>query len=121
MSEELLNLKDTRKEWHGTVKGYIIGFLGSLILTGTSFLLVIYKTFEQQTLIYTIVGLALIQAIIQLIFFLHLGKEPKPRLESQVFYFMLTLLIIIVLGTLWIMYDLDKRTMINMSKEMTHD
>jgi len=106
-----LSLNDIKKEYHGSLKSYVIGFLLSLIFTLISFALVVYEVLPRQTLIYTLPTLAFVQAIIQLIFFLHLGKEEKPKWESLVFYFMVLVLLIIVLGSLWIMHDLDIRTM----------
>ena len=110
MSEEL-SLNEIRKEYHGSLKSYLIGFLLSLLLTLASFFLVLNKTLSGKFLTYTLIGLALIQAIFQLLFFLHLGQEAKPRWETIVFGFMVLLLLIIVLGSLWIMADLDDRLM----------
>lgn len=106
--------------WHGTPKAYTIGFLGSLLLTCLSFFLVATKAFGPRTLIIAIAISALFQAILQILCFLHLGKESKPQWETYVFYFMLLVLFIIVAGSLWIMSDLGERVM-NMSMEMTHD
>lgn len=117
-SEE--SLTQIKKEYHGTLKSYAIGFIASLVLTGASFLLVIAKVFSGQALVYAIIGLALVQAVCQLLFFLHVGKEAKPRWETVAFYFMLVVILIVVIGSLWIMYDLDDRVMSNMN-EMTHD
>ena len=112
------NLKTIQKQWHGTLKAYLIGLTASLVLTGTSFLLVHYDVLAKPHLISVIVVLALVQAAFQLRYFLHLGQEDHPRWESWVFYFMLLLLLIVVLGSLWIMYDLDQRVMAGM---MFHD
>ncbi len=111
---EHLSLKEARKEWHGTLKAYIIGFITSIILTALSFLLVAAEILSGRTLVITIVGLALTQAIVQLLFFLHVGQEAKPRWETLVFLFMVLILLIIALGTLWIMYDLKDRLMMDM-------
>lgn len=120
MSHEL-SLKEIKKEWHGTLKAYVIGFVASLLLTAASFLIVMTRLFSGRILIYTIVSFALIQAIVQLRFFLHVGQEAKPRWESLVFYFMVMVLLIIAIGSLWIMNDLDDRVMSNMPMEMPHD
>lgn len=111
-----LSLKEIKKEWHGTLASYAIGFTASIILTTISFLLVITRFLSGQSLIYAITGLALVQAIFQLLFFLHLGKEPKPRWETIIFFFMLLILLIIVVGSLWIMYDLNDRLMPGMAR-----
>ena len=113
MSSEL-SLQQIKKEWHGTLKAYAIGFIASLILTGLSFGLVITNAFSRPVLGYTIIGLAIIQAVIQLLFFLHVGQEAKPRWETLVFYFMVLVLVIIVIGSLWIMFDLNNRVMVGM-------
>jgi cytochrome o ubiquinol oxidase operon protein cyoD len=113
-SDHELSLKETKKEYHGSLIAYFIGFILSLILTGLSFLLVAFEVLPPQVLMYTIVGLALFQALIQMIFFLHLGQEDHPQWETMIFYFMVLVLAIIVLGTLWIMYDLNARTMMAM-------
>jgi cytochrome o ubiquinol oxidase subunit IV len=109
-----LSLKETKKEWHGSLRSYVIGFTSSFLLTITSFLLVATRALSGNTLIHTIIVLALVQAVFQMRFFLHLGEEPKPRWETLVFGFMLTLLLIIVIGTLWIMNDLNERVMSEM-------
>ncbi len=97
-----LSLKQIKKEWHGTLKSYLIGFTVSLILTIISFSL------RDKVMI---AGFALTQAVCQLFLFLHLGSEAKPRWETIVFYFIFLILLIIVLGSLWIMFDLNRRMM----------
>lgn len=116
-----LSLREIKKEWHGSLKAYVKGFITSIVLTAASFLLVITKALTGPILIYTLIGLALIQALCQLLFFLHVGEEPKPRWETLVFYFMVLILLIVAIGSIWIMHDLDERMMINMTMEMPHD
>lgn len=116
-----LSLKECQKEWHGTFRSYVIGFVGSILLTIISFFLVATQFLSGPNLIYTIASLALLQAIIQLIFFLHIGQEAKPRWESVVFIFMFIILLIIVIGSLWVMQDLNERMMPPMVGEMSHD
>lgn len=113
-------LIEIQKEWHGTLKSYLYGFLISALLTGASYYLVWSQTITGQTLIISVVFLGLLQAVAQLRFFLHLGEETKPRFELIVFSFMVLVLLIIALGSLWIMHDLDDRMMPS-QKEMTHD
>jgi len=104
-------LSEIKKEYHGTLSAYITGFISSLVLTGISFSLVLTKVVEGKTLVYTLILLAIIQAFFQLLCFLHLGQEAKPRWESVIFWFMVLVLLIIVLGSLWIMSDLNDRVM----------
>lgn len=116
-----LSLKEMQKEWHGSLFAYIIGFFTSLFLTCTSFFLVVSNLISGTALVVTLVSLALLQAMFQLLFFLHLGQEAKPRWETLIFFFMLLILVIVAFGSLWIMHDLDDRLMSDMKHEMTHD
>lgn len=116
-----LSLKQVQREWHGSWTGYFIGFALSLLLTTASFSIVAFEIFLGRPLIYSLIGLAIAQAIVQVLFFLHLGQEDKPRWESRLFFFMVLVILIIFLGTLWIMYDLDQRVMSGMNHEMVND
>ncbi|MDP1881103.1 MAG: cytochrome o ubiquinol oxidase subunit IV [Parachlamydiaceae bacterium] len=124
MSSEL-SFKATKEEWHGSYRAYLIGFISSLVLTLTSFTLVLTRYFSNQGTIYLIVSFALVQAVIQLLFFLHVGQEAKPKWETLIFYFMILILIIIAVGSLWVMNDLNERVMnmdeMNMTEEPVHD
>lgn len=110
MSEER-SLKEVQKDWPQTFRLYVIGFVGSILLTAVAFSLAAVKLFSTKILIAVLVFLALTQAIVQLIFFMHLGKEEKPRWMTLVFCFMVLVIIIVVLCTLWIISDLNHRVM----------
>lgn len=112
--ESELSLAEIKKEWHGSMKAYLVGFVVCLLLTGVSFSFVLTEAFSGLMLLYTIVGLALIQALVQVLCFLHLGQEAKPRWETLIFCFMLLVLLIIAIGSLWIMNDLNDRMMVGM-------
>lgn len=112
-----LDLKEAKQEWHGTLKSYLIGFFACLALTGASFFLTLQRPFSKTALISILMGLAIVQTAFQLICFLHLGQEDKPKWETLTFYFMVTALIIIAVGSLWIMFDLNHRVM----GDMSHD
>lgn len=103
---------DSKKDIeHGTHKLYLLGFLASILFTLGAYFLVVKNLLSGWALgaIITVFGLA--QAFIQLLLFLHLGKEPKPRWNLVVFFFTLLVVVILVVGSLWIMYNLDYRMM----------
>jgi cytochrome o ubiquinol oxidase subunit IV len=97
----------------GSRRTYLLGFILSLGLTLTAWLLVRrhvgshHLFWTDKAVIITIMTLAITQLAVQLMFFLHLGKESKPRWNLTVLCFALTVLLILVLGSLWIMYNLD--------------
>ena len=96
---------------HGTLVTYSIGFVLSLMLTITAYLAVTKQLFTGDALLVVIIGLAIAQLLAQLLFFLHLGDEMKPRWKLVVFWFMLVVLGILVFGSLWIMQNLDYNMM----------
>lgn len=92
-----------------TLRSYVIGFIWSIGLTLIAYGLVVYRTFSPALLVAAVIGLALIQFLIQLLFFLHLGRETKPRWKLFVFLFMVMVVAILVFGSLWIMNNLNYR------------
>ena len=98
---------------HITPGTYIIGFTLSMALTLSAFILVWRyvdsgrQIFAENSLLAWIAALALAQLLVQLVFFLHLGRESKPRWNMMVLAFAATIVVILVFGSLWIMYNLD--------------
>ncbi len=92
---------------HGSLASYITGFVLSVGLTLAAYFSVTRHLFSGRTLITAIVVLAVVQLIIQLFFFLHLGQESKPRWNLMIFLFMLVVLVTLVFGSLWIMANLN--------------
>lgn len=96
---------------HGSLKSYVIGFFWSIILTLIAYTLVVEQIFTDWTLVFAIVALSIVQVIVQLLYFLHLGDEPKPYWNLIVFLFMTLVVVILIGGSLWIMYNLNYRMM----------
>ena len=96
-----------------TIKPYIIGFVLSLFLTFAAFFIVNqhvtsrHLAFSHEVIITIILVLAIAQLFIQLIFFLHMGKEQKPRWNLAVFISFIGMILIIVIASIWIMYHLN--------------
>src|ERR1700733_8322319 len=116
-----MSLEETQREWHGSLKSYIIGFILCLLLTAVSFLLVYSKLLTGHTLAYTLIGLGIVQAIIQMLFFLHVGQEGKPQRETLSCCFMVMCVLILIIGSLWVLNDLNERVMPEMAQKHSHD
>jgi len=91
---------------------YLLGFGGSIVLTLGAFWLAQNEmsgkiALSRKVLLPTLGALAAVQAITQLVLFLHLGSETRPRWKLVVFLFMLLVVGIIVIGSLWIMGHLN--------------
>jgi cytochrome o ubiquinol oxidase subunit IV len=90
---------------------YIIGFVLSLLLTLAAYFSVINHVMSGTMIMLVIAGLAIAQLLVQLLFFLHLGQESKPRFNLLIFLFMVLVVGIVVIGSLWIMHHLDYNMM----------
>lgn len=91
----------------GSIRSYSIGFGLSLVLTLAAYLLASRHASGGWALVITLAALAVTQLTVQLIFFLHLGRESKPRWNLTVFAFALMVVVILVFGSLWIMKNLN--------------
>ena len=90
-----------------TLRSYVIGFVTSVYLTLTAYIVAAHHRFTRRNTIVTIIGLALLQFAVQLLFFLHIGQESKPRWRLVTFAFMVLVVAILVFGSLWIMTNLS--------------
>ncbi|MHB1864732.1 MAG: cytochrome o ubiquinol oxidase subunit IV [Candidatus Saccharimonadales bacterium] len=119
MSQEL-PLAVQHEETKLKLSSYIAGFGLSLLFTLASYLLVINHAATKGTLIILVVAFAFCQFIVQLLLFLHLGQETKPRWKLGVFFFMLGVVVILVFGSLWIMHNLSNR-MLSLPQELRYN
>ncbi|MBI2285715.1 cytochrome o ubiquinol oxidase subunit IV [Candidatus Saccharibacteria bacterium] len=107
------------------IRNYVTGFALSLGLTLTAFALVWRyvdsdrQIFSENSLLIWVAGLAIVQLFAQLVFFLHLGRESKPRWNLAVLAFAATIVIILVFGSLWIMANLNYRGGHGTSRQQT--
>ena len=107
--DEQLEQHDTL---HITVGGYVTGFVLSVVLTAIPFWLVMAKVFANPTVtIFVILGLAMVQIYVHMVFFLHMTSTAEGGWAWMSLIFTLILLIITLSGSLWIMYHLKANTM----------
>lgn len=92
-------------------RSYIIGFILSLVITAAAFSVAAAQvksgTHDTGLIAGILVAFAIIQLVIQLLYFFHLGSEAKPRLNTVSFLFMLMVVGIIAFGSIWIMNHLN--------------
>jgi cytochrome o ubiquinol oxidase operon protein cyoD len=97
----------TKKPDTATTKSYTLGFIYSVILTLTAYYLVVNDVLSGWTLAFAILTLAVLQLAVQLFYFLHLDQEKKPRWNMISFFFAVQTVLIVVLGSVWIMVNLS--------------
>ena len=91
----------------GTMKSYTLGFFLSIGLTLAAYFVVDKHLLTGWDVLLVIMGLAFIQLWVQLIFFLHLGQEDKPRWNLLALLSTGSLILIVIVGSLWIMQNLS--------------
>lgn len=106
-----MSVKHHHKASHGSLKSYIIGFILSILLTVVPYFLVVNHVVSLEVTVGLVVVLGVLQLLVQLIFFLHLGMAPEQRSNLMSFIFTLLILLILVVGTLWIMYNMNYNMM----------
>lgn len=87
---------------------YLIGFISCSILTVISFWSVMSQRFSKLEVLAIIFSSACIQFLVQVIFFLRLSTQTEQgRLNIMTFLFTGVILTSIILGSLWIMWNLN--------------
>lgn len=97
------------KEENLSLGKYVSGFLLSVTLTVLAYLFVTRISGSNNLVIGLISGLALVQFAVQLLFFLHLGDERRPRWRLGALALMVGFAFIVVAGSLWVMHNLNYR------------
>jgi cytochrome o ubiquinol oxidase operon protein cyoD len=96
---------------HSTLKSYIIGFILSIALTLIPYAIVVHHMLTGDALVIAVILLAVAQLFVQLVFFLHLSAAPEQRWNLLTFAFTVLILAILVIGSLWIMWNLNYNMM----------
>jgi cytochrome o ubiquinol oxidase operon protein cyoD len=95
-----------------SAKPYLIGLVLALILTAIPFGLVATGTLPHGTVLVIIAVFAVIQILVHLRFFLHIGLSSTPGENLVAMAFAAVILFLMVGGSLWIMFDLYWRMML---------
>jgi cytochrome o ubiquinol oxidase operon protein cyoD len=92
---------------HGSLKSYTVGFALSLILTVLSFGCVMSGAVPQELVVPGIVAFCVVQLLVQLVFFLHMGTAPEQRDNLSIGVFSLLIIAIVVAGSVWVMHNMN--------------
>ena len=90
---------------------YILGFLFSIILTLIAYGMATTHALSRAPLLITLLILALVQFVVQLVCFLHLSTAQSSRERLIAMGAATIVVIILVSGSLWIMLTLNSRMM----------
>jgi cytochrome o ubiquinol oxidase subunit IV len=102
---------DSHHGWNTSFKPPFLGFILSLILIVASYRMIDDYHLSSWVLTLTLFGMAIGQALIQLVFFLHIGLESQPHWNTITFLFTVLVIVLVVGGSLWIMNNLNYNLM----------
>jgi cytochrome o ubiquinol oxidase operon protein cyoD len=102
---------------HISLKGYMTGFVLSVILTAIPFWLVMGNVFDKPgTTAIVILAFAAVQIVVHMVYFLHLNAQSQGGWNMLALIFTLVLVVITLSGSLWVMFHLNA----NMMPTATH-
>lgn len=102
---------------HGSMRGYLIGFGLSVVLTAIPFWLVMAGVFDSSSVTGVVVlAFAAVQIVVHMVCFLHMNTKSENGWTMLALIFTAVLLVIMLAGSLWVMHHLK----VNMMPDMSH-
>ena len=97
---------------HGSLRGYLIGFFLSVVLTAVPFWLVMGEVLDSKQLTgFIVMALAVVQIVVHMVYFLHMDTRAEQGWTMMALIFTLIVVVIALSGSLWVMYHLNTNTM----------
>lgn len=105
---------------HGTRRSYLIGFALSVLLTAVPFWLVMGGALgDKQATALVVMGFALVQVIVHMIYFLHMNTRSEGGWNMMALIFTIVLVAIGLIGSLWVMHHMNLNMMPGMGLNET--
>ena len=105
---------------HGTRGSYLKGFFLSVLLTAVPFWAVMTGAFKDpSTAALVIMLFAVLQIIVHMIYFLHMNTKSENGWTLMALIFTVILVVIVLAGSLWVMYHMNVNMMPQMSGDMS--
>jgi cytochrome o ubiquinol oxidase operon protein cyoD len=106
---------------HATFKGYMTGFVLSIILTAIPFWMVMGNVFEKpSTTALVILAFAAVQIVVHMVYFLHMDSKSQHGWTMLAFIFTVVLVVITLSGSMWVMFHMNNNMMPHMASEAHH-
>lgn len=107
---------------HGTRRGYMTGFLLSVVLTAIPFALVMMDVIaDPRWAAAIVVACAGVQIVVHMIYFLHMSPKAEGGWSLLALMFTLVVVAIVIAGSLWVMYNMNANMMPPMQPGMAMD
>ncbi len=97
---------------HATLRGYLTGFVLSVILTAIPFWLVMNHVIaDSHVTALVVMGLGMAQIVVHMVYFLHMNTKSEGGWTMLALIFTVVLVVITLSGSIWVMYHLDSNMM----------
>jgi cytochrome o ubiquinol oxidase operon protein cyoD len=96
---------------HGSVKSYLVGFFWAVLLTVIPFALAMTGFFPPGVTAVVAAILAAAQIVVHLVYFLHMDRSAAQRWNVLVFVFTVLVIGIVIVGSLWVMHNMNANMM----------
>jgi cytochrome o ubiquinol oxidase operon protein cyoD len=93
---------------HGSLRGYIIGYVAAIGLTIAAFTVAPNTGMAPFSIEAALAVLAIAQMLVHLIFFLHINTAPVQKTNILAFTAAMLIIAIVVIGSIWIMSHLNQ-------------
>ena len=108
-------------ESHGSLRGYVIGFLASVVLTVIPFWLVMADvTGNSLVTALLIMELGVAQILVHMYYFLHMNSSSQGGWTLMALIFTVVLVLITLIGSMWVMHHLNTLMMPMSADHMRH-
>lgn len=109
-------MSDHQSSGHGTVSSYIVGFVLAAILTVIPF----YMAMTGTPNFLILVVFAVVQVVVHIVCFLHVDASKGQRWNLMSFIFAIVTILIIVVGSVWVMDNTMKKMMTDKQHHSMH-
>lgn len=97
---------------HVNARDYLTGFVLSVLLTAIPFWLVMAKVLPTPTItVLVILAFAMVQVVVHMVYFLHMDAKSENGWNLLALIFTAVLLVIVLIGTLWVMHNMNVNMM----------
>ncbi|WP_425255829.1 cytochrome aa3 quinol oxidase subunit IV [Mammaliicoccus sciuri] len=86
-----------------TVVTHTVGLIFSIVLTLVAVYVMLYTGMSLQVRTSIIIGFAFLQALVQLLMFMHLTEGPDGRATVFKVLFAVIITLLVIIGTYWVM------------------
>jgi cytochrome o ubiquinol oxidase operon protein cyoD len=100
-----------------TLKGYMTGFILSVILTAIPFWLVMANVLPTKSMTaFVILGFAAVQIVVHMVYFLHMNSKSEGGWTMLALIFTVVIVVITLAGSLWVMHHMNVNMMPSMEE-----